>query len=341
MAPRDRSCVLRALSCGMAIACAAACGVDDLAPVTAGRRPTAVRSVFYGHASPTLYPDLSAEQQNAVVQLYAPAYGQGFCTGTLVSPHVVLTAAHCIQPPGEAAFTASDIVIRIGPDSSDPLAELTLQRVAHRDWEARFEDDVGIAILGTAYTGAPPFEIKRGGTSTVSGQQAQAVGFGMTEDDDPYFPTNTRRYWTTLDVEWVEAAGIVVNGHGSTGVAPGDSGSPLLYDFGSGPQVVGIASTSEEGWVYSANYTNVETQESYIQQFVDQYDDPACVSACAGAQCGEIGGCSCGSCDRGFECQNQQCQEIPAGSGGVCATLQSVAEVCNAANPCPPGLICL
>lgn len=301
----------------------------------------AVQPIFYGQTTPTLYTGLTASEQNAVVQLYAPMYGQGFCSGSLISEHVVLTAGHCIHPPDQGEFTASDITIRIGPDSSDPIAELSVQRVAHKDWESSYQDDVGIAILSSAYSAVPHLTIKRSGTAAISGNQAQAVGFGMTQDDDPNYPTNSLRYWTTLAVEWVDSAGIVVNGGGSSGVAPGDSGSPLLYDFGAGPQVAGIASTSEEGWVYSANYTNVETQESYIQQFIDQYDNPACVSQCNGVACGQVGSCMCGVCERGFQCQSNQCQEIPAGSGGVCVTLQSVATVCNAANPCPNNQICL
>ena len=96
-----------ALSCSIAIGMATACDVTDVEQLQPGRPSTATRSIFYGQTAPTLYTGLTSSQQNAVVQLYASSYGGGFCSGSLVSEHVVLTAGHCIHPPGEAEFRPS------------------------------------------------------------------------------------------------------------------------------------------------------------------------------------------------------------------------------------------
>jgi len=191
-------------------------------------------------------------------------------------------------------------------------------------------------VLSAAYSGVPTFSIRASSADSMVGHQAQVGGFGMTEDND----FNTVRHWTTMDVEAVDLWGILVDGHGVTGVAPGDSGSPMLYDFGVGPQPVGIASTSEEGWVYTANYTSVPAHADWIQSIVDAYESPACQGTCGGMACGTDSGCYCGSCARDEACISNQCQEIPAGSGGACVAYDAWSMECQDDTDCTDGERC-
>ncbi len=294
--------------------------------------------IYYGQTSPTLYPNLTQAQQASVVALYYKSWQQGFCSGTLISPRVVLTAAHCIKQEEVGILGPDDVEIRIGADSGNPVARLDASNVHYNtSWNGTERNDTAVVILETPYFGATPLPIKRGGVGAVNGQYAQSTGYGMTHLTE----NNDIRYWTTMPVTWVAASAITVDGGGATGVAPGDSGGPLLYDFGSGVQVAGVASTSAQGWVYTAHYCSVETNEYWIQALIDQYENPECYAPCQNVQCGQVGDCTCGGCSRGFECVENSCREMEPGTGGACVTLMPNGRECESSTECSDDETCV
>ncbi len=297
--------------------------------------------IYYGQTSPTLYT-IPEDQQNAVVALYFKAYNSGFCTGTLISPSVVLTAAHCINQTdsGMGVLGADDVEIHIGPNSASPIARLSVQRTAYNtSWNGSERNDCAVVILSNPYYDVTPIPIKNGANNLSNGSRTQSVGYGMTQNSSDYNP-NTIRYWTDMPVTSAGYSVISVNGYGNTGVAPGDSGGPLLYMYDEGLRVVGDASTSQEGWVYQGNYAPVSTNESWIQTFVDQYDNPACLSTCNGIECGEYNGCNCGGCGQAEQCVDNVCEALQAGEGGVCITLQVQSSECTGSSQCSGDEIC-
>ncbi|RJO65775.1 MAG: hypothetical protein C4523_15385 [Myxococcales bacterium] len=301
---------------------------------------SAPQAIFYGGASPDLYTSMPTAQQNAVVALWWKYYYQLFCSGTLVSPRVILTAAHCIRQDGYT-ISPEDIEVHVGADASSPTAALAVQEVHYNtSWDGSERNDVGVVILSYPYNGATPIQIKRGGVSGISGQYTQSVGFGMTQDSTDQNP-NMRRYWTSMEVSYVDSSAITVDGNGQTGVAPGDSGGPLLYDFGQGIRVAGVASTSAEGWIYYANYASLGANEAWVQEWIDQFDNPECLSYCSGVECGEVQNCVCGGCERGYECVNHDCRAIQPGTGGVCVTLSPSGDECDSDAECGAGRGCV
>ncbi len=72
--------------------------------------------------------------------------GGGFCTGTLIAPDLVLTAAHCVVEPGGAPVDAARISFRAGLADGIALADAAVARtVVHEDFGGL--EPAGIADL--------------------------------------------------------------------------------------------------------------------------------------------------------------------------------------------------
>lgn len=312
------------------------------------------QAIYNGSESPTLYTSMSAAQQNAVVSICANWYGC-FCTGAIISPHVVLTAAHCLV---EEYYTmqARDLAVVIGPDNQYPEQVLAVKNaIYYTENDEKYIDrgnmslDIAVLILEDEVTSIPPLPISSGRIDHLLGKNVQAGGYGISEKS----VDNTKRNWTTLTIDRFVALGdILVSGNWQTGTAPGDSGSPLLYDFGNGPQVIGVLSTGFQDtedksdpnakYIYGSNYTRVDNHEKWIRSFINKYDNQNCEKACKDIACGTVGDCSCGQCARGFECQNNKCAALPAGTTGICMdnSLLDNYKSCKNNNDCADNEIC-
>src|SRR5688572_2660013 len=88
-----------------------------------------------------------AETDDAVVALTRSG-GGSFCTGTLVSPSIVLTAAHCIDMAG-----ADEIVVFFGNDTNSEGTRIGTRKVQrHPSWSGSvngpgYHYDIGLILL--------------------------------------------------------------------------------------------------------------------------------------------------------------------------------------------------
>jgi hypothetical protein len=200
--------------------------------------PAVLAAIVGGSADPA-HPEV----------LYLDLLG-GRCSGLLVGPRRVLTAAHCVRG---LEGVSDELVAVFGPRPDDAPADQRLP-VA---WVLPYPDDdperiaPDLALVGLA-TDAPvaavPWNAEPVGDEWL-GTALTIVGFGDRWEGDEA-PAERRLVGTVLDE--VTEASLYWYGTG-VGTCHGDSGGPVLMDLGSGPVVVAITTGGDpacpgEGW---------------------------------------------------------------------------------------------
>ena len=136
-----------------------------------------------------------SKKYDAIGVLYGvrPTGAAPICTGTLIGPHTVLTAGHCVHPTG-APFNIIDrfpVYFTVGYDSAAPkqtiravwggVTPVAAQDMAIYQLEEEPEDVEPIAWADTPLTEE---DIK---------DKLTMVGFGLQDQDDTFFQFLTRR----------------------------------------------------------------------------------------------------------------------------------------------------
>lgn len=215
-------------------------------------------AVTDGHLDGNLHP--------AVLLLLMEVGGEPAfrCSGTLLSPTVLLTAGHCTNAfpdedySGMRVFTESDVQGGIGVTNNYPFAGPNsveaVSWAAHPLYEtASFVvHDVGVVVLSAPITlpasqyGRLPSVNQLDQFSRRRGQQEvtfTAVGYGLQEsfpDPATFLATNTRtRFYSTPRLLQINVPGftgpfsmLLSNNHSTGGTCFGDSGGPNFLGSG-------------------------------------------------------------------------------------------------------------
>ncbi len=228
----------------------AACALDTNRPVAA-----APGSIYFGTRTPTLVP-LDAAQQNAVVAISDTVTDGAFCSGTLISDDVVMTAVHCTVDD-----SAVSLRVLFGADDLHPI--LTLNVLEKHETDA----DTDVSILTLEHAPADdipvtpiPIAVDPPQNDDV-GVLVENAGFGENEDGG-----FAGRFFVTELLDGFDRAFIQVNGEGQRGVCFGDSGGPSFRVTAAGDvRVLGALSFGDAECTFVDNYARADAIRSFIE----------------------------------------------------------------------------
>jgi len=180
------------------------------------------------------------------------------CTATLITPTLVLTAAHCVCPASsptncsaQTTFTLHDVFPIDDPttpvDESATRTNVTIAGAVrvHPEFGMRgwLREDLAVVTLVQAATQraqVKPIAVAQPQDTPLPGETLTLVGFGMTGSGCQGPSSGKRR--VALPAKGSEWGGIGFQ-HPNTYVCPGDSGGPVLNGAG---HLVGVASWGDQ-----------------------------------------------------------------------------------------------
>ncbi len=249
------------------------------------------RKIYSGERYPTGI-DIPPGQVLAVGALTDPS-GSNFCTGTLISDRVVMTAAHCVvERWGSGTIRPSEVLFAIGPDSSNPVASFGVQSVAahseYNRWGSSAAYDMAVLVLSesvfTTHPEITPIPINEESlTQSLVGGWMQSVGYGGTNLSSG--DNNTEQFWVPELLDRFDATSLTVNGRGFGSVCFGDSGGPSLRRVDGLLKTFGAVSWGDQSCVDYDHYSRLDTGVDWILGFVSDAGAPDCSNFPDGGFC--------------------------------------------------------
>ena len=231
-----------------------------------GPRPSVSRGAIVGGTKDTGDP--------GVVLLYGEkknSNSASLCTGEVVSPHVVLTAAHCVDPA--VLGTGYTFSIFLGDDLNNQQQVNNASNwvdVASTDFNMAFDvnnleggNDIAVAITATALPVTPIAINTDPITNSDMNATLRLVGFGVTSMPTQTDTSGTRRQVSTTLQQFDSK--FLAFGDATHNTCEGDSGGPAFMTRNGKELIVGVTSFGDQNCQQGGVDTRVD---SYYTSFI-------------------------------------------------------------------------
>ncbi|WP_329299805.1 trypsin-like serine protease [Streptomyces sp. NBC_00659] len=178
------------------------------------------------------------------------------CSGVLVDPEWLLTAASCFVDNPAAGLTVPAGAPKLATTATIGRADLTGTAGVVRnvvELVPRTDRDLVLARLSAPATGVTPIALAT--TAPTVGEELRVAGYGRTKDEWAPLALHTGAF----SVDASDATTASVTGKDGVSVCPGDTGGPEIRVTGGNAQLAAINSRSWQGGCYGLGTTETRT----------------------------------------------------------------------------------
>ncbi len=218
-----------------------------------------------------------------VVLLFAQVPGQqsgSLCSAEVISPHVVVTAAHCVSPD-EVGQGAQFVVYPGGDFDQAQPADLLAVSETHFDPQFSLQNveaghDIGVAILSKPTTITPLTVNRSALDATFVGKPVRFVGYGL-DDSAAQTGAGTKRQTTTTLSDFTALLLHFSDGQHET--CNGDSGGPAFMTVNGKEVIVGLTSFGDVNCNQGGYDSRVDALVGFVDTYVAKFDPTSASTA--------------------------------------------------------------
>jgi secreted trypsin-like serine protease len=249
-----------------------------LALSAACAQPLEEEGIEIGDTSQEIVGGVATSEYPAVAFLYSEFSNSDdaqLCSGTLVTPSVILTAAHCVEfangsPEQYLAYFGTNVLVEADTGEIDTIPIKAYD--FHPAWNIdnlEAGNDIGMVALERPVPAAvQPVPINREPLEDHIGEEVQLVGWGRTSGEGQDFGVKRE---TTSTLENTQEL-LIQYGSATANTCQGDSGGPNFMTVGGVEVIAGITSYGNVGCNDYGVGTRVDRFTEFIDDFILRHD---------------------------------------------------------------------